>query len=155
MFTSRKLTSARRVTRCCRTGNPPFEVAPGQRKTHVNSYRRQTVHRGKVYPGVSELPWAMSCSGLRYIKAWVSNAAWKWVGKLQTFVLDLYLSFYYNENLGKDTIWLTNTKKSQKTFDMLIRFNLHMRNVNLLRTLLWSWFCKPIFLCFKHVSLGP
>ena len=29
---------------------------PGQRKTHVNSHRRQTVHRGKVDPGVSELP---------------------------------------------------------------------------------------------------
>ena len=42
--------------RCCTTGNPPREVAPGQRKTHVNSYRRQTVHRGKVDPGVSELP---------------------------------------------------------------------------------------------------
>ena len=26
------------------------------RKTHVNSYRRQTVHRGKVDPEVSELP---------------------------------------------------------------------------------------------------
>ena len=37
-------------------GYPPLEVAPGQRKTHVNSYRRQTVHRGKVDPGVSELP---------------------------------------------------------------------------------------------------
>ena len=36
--------------------DPPLEVAPGQRKTHVNSYRRQTVHRGKVDPGVSELP---------------------------------------------------------------------------------------------------
>ena len=35
--------------------DPPLEVAPGQRKTHVNSYRRQTVHRGKVDPGVSEL----------------------------------------------------------------------------------------------------
>ena len=43
-------------TRCCTTGNPPLEVAPGQRKTHVNSYRRQTMHRGKVDPGVSELP---------------------------------------------------------------------------------------------------
>ena len=32
------------------------EVAPGQRKTHVNSYRRETMHRGKVDPGVSELP---------------------------------------------------------------------------------------------------
>ena len=40
----------------CTTGNPPLEVAPGQRKTHVNSYRRQTVHRGKVDPRVSELP---------------------------------------------------------------------------------------------------
>ena len=40
---------------CCTKGNPPLEVALGQRKTHVNSYRRQTVHRGKVDPGVSEL----------------------------------------------------------------------------------------------------
>ena len=39
-----------------RTGNPPLEVASGQRKTHVNSYRRQTVRRGKVDPGASELP---------------------------------------------------------------------------------------------------
>ena len=37
-------------------GNPPLEVAPGQRKTHVNSYRHQTVHRDKVDPRVSELP---------------------------------------------------------------------------------------------------
>ena len=37
------------------TGNPPLEVAPRQRKTHVNSYKRQTVHRGKVDPGVNEL----------------------------------------------------------------------------------------------------
>ena len=44
------------LPRCCTTGNPPLEVAPGQRKTHVNSYRRQTMHRGKVDPGVSELP---------------------------------------------------------------------------------------------------
>ena len=36
-------------------GNLPLEVVPGQRKTHVNSYRRQTVHRGKVDLGVSEL----------------------------------------------------------------------------------------------------
>ena len=56
LFTWRKVTSARRVTRCCTTDNPPLEVAPGQRKTHVNSCRRQTVHRGKVDPGVSELP---------------------------------------------------------------------------------------------------
>ena len=51
-----KVTSARRVTRCCTKGNPPLEVAPRQRKTPVNSYRRQTMHRGKVDPGVSELP---------------------------------------------------------------------------------------------------
>ena len=44
------------VTRCCTTGNLPLEVAPGQRKTHVNSYRRQTVHRGKVDAGIKELP---------------------------------------------------------------------------------------------------
>ena len=56
LFTWRKVTSAKRVTRCCTTGHPPLKVAPGQRKTHVNSYRRQTVHRGKVDPGVSELP---------------------------------------------------------------------------------------------------
>ena len=30
-------------------------TAPGQRKTHVKSYRRQTVYRGKVDHGVSEL----------------------------------------------------------------------------------------------------
>ena len=27
-------------------GNPPLEVTPEQRKTDVNSYRRQTMHRG-------------------------------------------------------------------------------------------------------------
>ena len=36
--------------------NPPLEVTPGQRKTYVNSYRHQTMHRGKVDPEVSELP---------------------------------------------------------------------------------------------------
>ena len=51
-----------RVTRCCTTGNPPVEVAPGQLKTHVNSYRRQTMHRSKVDPGVSELPWGNELS---------------------------------------------------------------------------------------------
>ena len=30
----------------------------------VNSYRRQIVHRGKVDPGVSEFPGAMSCPGI-------------------------------------------------------------------------------------------
>ena len=39
-----------------KAGDPPLKVAPGHRKTHVNSHRRQTVHRGKVDPGVSELP---------------------------------------------------------------------------------------------------
>ena len=33
----------------------PLEVAPGQRLTHVDSYRRQTMHSGKVDRGVSEL----------------------------------------------------------------------------------------------------
>ena len=37
-------------------GNPLLEVAPGQRETHVNSYRCWTVHRGKGDSGVSELP---------------------------------------------------------------------------------------------------
>ena len=37
-------------------GNAPPEVAPAQGQIHVNSYRRQTMHRGKVDPGVSELP---------------------------------------------------------------------------------------------------
>ena len=41
---------------CCTKGNPPLEVAPGKRETHLNSYRRQTMHRGKVDPGVSEFP---------------------------------------------------------------------------------------------------
>ena len=44
-----------RITRCCTTGDPPLDVATGQRKTNVNSYRRQTVHRGKVDSGVNEL----------------------------------------------------------------------------------------------------
>ena len=44
------------VIGCCTKGNPPLEIAPRQRKTHVNSYRRHTEHRGKADPGVSELP---------------------------------------------------------------------------------------------------
>ena len=55
LLTLRKVTSARRVTWCCTTGKPPRKVAVGQRKTYVNSYSHQTVHRGKVDPGVSEL----------------------------------------------------------------------------------------------------
>ena len=59
------LRSVHMEERCCTTGNPPLEVAPGQRKTHVNSYRRQTVHRVKVDPGGSELtPGAVSCPGI-------------------------------------------------------------------------------------------
>ena len=50
-----KLSQQGGITRCCTMGNPPLEVAPGQRKTHVNSYRHQTVHRSKVDPGVGEL----------------------------------------------------------------------------------------------------
>ena len=46
---------ARPVTWCCTTGNLPLEVAQGQGEIHVNSYRRQTMHRGKVDPGGSEL----------------------------------------------------------------------------------------------------
>ena len=56
LFTWRKVTSARRVTRCCATGNPLLEVAPRQQKTHVNSCRRQTVYQGNVDPGISEVP---------------------------------------------------------------------------------------------------
>ena len=41
-----EVTSARQVTQCCTTSNQPLEVAPGQRKTHVNSNRCQTVGRG-------------------------------------------------------------------------------------------------------------
>ena len=37
------------------TGNPPLEVVPGQQKTHVNSYRCQTMQWGKVDPRVSVL----------------------------------------------------------------------------------------------------
>ena len=37
-------------------GKAGYLVLYKPRKTHVNSYRRQTVHRSKVGPGVSELP---------------------------------------------------------------------------------------------------
>ena len=50
-----KVTLARPVTWWCTMDNPPLEVAPWQGEIHVNSYRRQTMHRGKVDPGVSEL----------------------------------------------------------------------------------------------------
>ena len=53
--TWRKVTLERLVTWCCTTGNPPLKVAPGQGEIHVNSYRRQTMHRGKV-SGFSDLP---------------------------------------------------------------------------------------------------
>ena len=45
-------------------GYPPREVAPGQGEIHVNSYRIQTMHRGKVDPGVSELPRGNGCPGI-------------------------------------------------------------------------------------------
>ena len=50
------LQLARLVTWCCTTGYPPLEVAPWQGEIHVNIYRSQTMHRGKVGPRVSELP---------------------------------------------------------------------------------------------------
>ena len=37
-------------------GLPATRSCPGQGEIHVNSYRRQTMHRGKVDPRVSELP---------------------------------------------------------------------------------------------------
>ena len=54
LFTWTKFISVRWVTWCYTTGNPSLKVASGQRKTHVNSYRRQTVDRGK--PVVTDLP---------------------------------------------------------------------------------------------------
>ena len=63
LFTWRKVTLARLVTWCCTMGNPPLEVAPGQGEIHVNSYRRQTMHPGKVDPGDSELPRGNELSG--------------------------------------------------------------------------------------------
>ena len=56
LFIWRKVTSARQVTRCCTTGDLPLEVTTGQRKTHVNSNRCQTVDRGKINAGVSDFP---------------------------------------------------------------------------------------------------
>ena len=50
------------LVRRCTTGKPPRQVAPGPGEIHVNSYRRQTMHRGKVDPGVSELPWGNELS---------------------------------------------------------------------------------------------
>ena len=45
-----------------KAGYPPLEGAPGQQKTHVNSYKGQTMHQGKVDPGVSESPWGNELS---------------------------------------------------------------------------------------------
>ena len=45
----------RPVTWCCTMGNSPLKVALGQGQIDVNSYRHQTMLRGKVDPGVSEL----------------------------------------------------------------------------------------------------
>ena len=52
----RKVTLARQNTGSCTTGNPRLKVALAQQNTHVNSCRHQTVYRGKIDPGVSELP---------------------------------------------------------------------------------------------------
>ena len=52
----RKTTLAGAILAFCSMGNLPLEVALGQRQTHVNSYRHQTMHRGNVDPRVSELP---------------------------------------------------------------------------------------------------
>ena len=48
----------------CTMGNQPRKVAPGPGEIHVNSYRRQTMHRGKVDPGSVSCPEAMSCPGI-------------------------------------------------------------------------------------------
>ena len=50
LFTWRKVTSIRQVTRCFRTRNSPLVVALGQRKIHVNSDRCQAVHQAKLVP---------------------------------------------------------------------------------------------------------
>ena len=55
LFTWRKVILARLVTWGCTMGNHPLEVALGQGQIHVNIYRRQSMHRGKVDPGVSDL----------------------------------------------------------------------------------------------------
>ena len=62
LFTQRKVTSARQVIRCCTTDNPPLGVDLGQRKTHANSHRHETMHRGKVELRVNELPWGNELS---------------------------------------------------------------------------------------------
>ena len=75
------------VTGCCTTGNSPLKVAPGQRKTHVNSYRRPTVHRGKVDPEVMSCSWIMragpNCTKILKSEKSISKRfyAWlKWIG---------------------------------------------------------------------------
>ena len=56
LFTWRKVISTRRVTWCCTRRNSPLVVALGQQKIHMNSDRHQAVHKGKIDPGVDELP---------------------------------------------------------------------------------------------------
>ena len=55
MATLRSVHIGEKLPRQGRLPDVVLEVAPGQQKTHVNSYRRQTMHQGKVDPGVSEL----------------------------------------------------------------------------------------------------
>ena len=97
LFTWRKVTSARRVTRCWTAGNPPLEVAPGQRKTHVNSYRRQTVHRGKVDPGVSELPRGNELSRDHVNRPLVFRESSDIFEKSSYHVLQYYVSYVHIE----------------------------------------------------------
>ena len=66
-------------------GNLPLEVAPGQQNTHVNSYRHYTTHRGKVDPGVSELPQRNELS-----RDHVNRPLTRW------FVLPFFAAFRYN-----------------------------------------------------------
>ena len=50
---------------------------PGATKTHVNSHRCQTVHRGQVDPGVSELPRGNELSW-DHVTGPKSVSRWRW-----------------------------------------------------------------------------
>ena len=54
----------RQVTRCCTTGNPPLEVALGQRKTHETVTGVRPCTEAKLTPGSVSCPEAMSCPGI-------------------------------------------------------------------------------------------
>ena len=51
LFTWRKVTSARRVTRCCTTGNPPLEVAQGNKKLMWTITGVRPCTKAKLTPG--------------------------------------------------------------------------------------------------------